>query len=315
MPDAREPVSTREGERSARSAEAGGSGCVLCGGGRFRSVYAPAAPGRSLERCRACSLLQMRPMPTGAELADFYQTYDVVGECGAYYQESWGPGALETPEGRDVADRADWMLRRLPAGARVLDVGSGPGLFLRLMKKRGVLAEGVELSGPAAQRSARDYALRVHNGTIADLSPDAYGAITLWDVIEHVQDPAALVREAARRLPAGGWLFLETPDEGALLDRAVLLLARLRFDGPAKTFYGLHHVVLFRPATMRRLLEENGFRVREVRGAETHIGRAFREKTLRHHVMRAGLRALFAVATLTGSRNKMLVAAQRTPSA
>jgi 2-polyprenyl-3-methyl-5-hydroxy-6-metoxy-1,4-benzoquinol methylase len=289
---------------------------VLCGGSSFRPVFSPpSAPGRALERCRSCSLLQMVPMPTAEELFRYYQSYDVVGEAGDYYAESWGPDALETPEGADVRDRADWMLRLLPRPRRVLDVGSGPGHFLRVMKERGIPAEGAELSGPAAERSAREHGLIVQPGTIADAPRGPFAAITLWDVVEHVRDPAAMIREAAARLERGGWLFLETPDEAALLDRATIALARAGWRGPADVFYGMHHVVLFRRATIERLLGDNGFEVRAFRGAETYIGRAFRGRTLRDRVMRTGLRAVFLLGRVLSRPNKMLVAAQKAPAA
>jgi hypothetical protein len=108
-----------------------------------------------------------------------------------------------------------------------------------------------------------------------------------------------------------GWLFLETPDEGALLDRVVLGLSRLGIKGPAHTFYGLHHLVLFRPKTIRRLLEENGFKVVEIRGAATEVGRIFRGNGFKDKMTRLGLGGLFLLACLVGRQNKMLIAARK----
>ena len=138
-----------------------------------------------------------------------------------------------------------------------------------------------------------------------------FNAVTLWDLLEHVNDPKELIVDCALRLKTGGWLFIETPDEAALLDRTVLSLAKFGFKGPASTFYGLHHLVLFRPQTVRRLLEENGFKIVEIRGAATDPARIFRGKGFKDKMARLGLGGLFLLARLVGRRNKMLIAAKK----
>jgi len=47
----------------------------------------------------------------------------------------------------------------------------------------------------------------------------AFDAICLWDVIEHLRDPVAVCRSLVRMLKPGGYLFLSTPDTGALIAR------------------------------------------------------------------------------------------------
>jgi len=289
--------------------------CILCGARSFRFVFAP--PGvcaRALERCTACSLLQMKPMPTDAELADYYQRYDVMGEREPYYAASWGPEALDTPEGRDVRARFAWVRTHLGDPRRVLDVGSGPGLFLRLVRAAGGAPVGVELNARAAERSAREFDVPVLAGTLHDESTlfrDAFGAITLWDLLEHVNDPAALVGRAHALLAPRGWLFIETPDESSLLDRTIGALARVGVTFPANAFYGMHHLALFRPATIRRLLAEGGFEVVEIRGAGTTVSRVFRGSGAGQWALRAVLNVLFFCAKMLGKENKMLIAARK----
>ena len=183
------------------------------------------------------------------------------------------------------------------------------------MQQHGVPVSAVELNARAAERVARERGVPVHAGTLFDLPEPAvpYGAITLWDVLEHVGDPAALVRRAHSLLAPSGWFFLETPDESSLLDRAVMATAALGIRAFADGFYGMHHLVLFRPATARRLLEEAGFELREMVGAETTVERSFRSSSLKDKTMRAGLGALFVTARLLGRRNKLLIAAQKRP--
>ncbi len=286
--------------------------CVLCGGHDFR----PLLRGADMEasrffRCRACTLLQMRPMPTDRELFDYYQRYDIVGEHYPYFAALWRPDALDTPEGREIRERAGLVLAATPRPQRVLEVGSGHGLFLKVLVDAGVHAEGVELSARAAERSRAAHGVTVHAGTLDSVPGSTFDAIAMWDLLEHVADPHGLVAQAAARLSPGGRLFVETPDEAALLDRTILALHRLGVSWPARQFYGTHHLVLFRRASIRRLLEQHGFVVEGITGASTYVARSFSGSGLKARASRLFLGALFALAKLVGRQNKMIVVAKK----
>jgi 2-polyprenyl-3-methyl-5-hydroxy-6-metoxy-1,4-benzoquinol methylase len=253
----------------------------------------------------------MSPMPSVAELADYYQKYDVLGEREPYYRELWTANALETPEGKDIGDRFSWAKSFCKNFGKTLDVGSGPGLFLRLVKADGGEAVGCELNARAAERSAKETGVPVFSGTIGDVPDRNFDTVALWDLLEHVNDPKKLIEDCRARLKSNGWLFIETPDEAALLDRAVLGLAKLGINGPAATFYGLHHLALFRRATVRRLLENGGFQVVAIAGAATEPSRIFRGNGIKDRMVRLGLGMLFLFARLIGRQNKMLIAARK----
>jgi 2-polyprenyl-3-methyl-5-hydroxy-6-metoxy-1,4-benzoquinol methylase len=253
----------------------------------------------------------MDPMPSDDDLRDLYQEYDSLGESSQYFRGLAQSNALDTPEGKDFADRADWILSRVPDPSTALDVGAGTGFFLEVMKNRGVLVEGVELNAKAATAAAQRTGVEVHSGTVDDLPPRRYKTATLWDVIEHVNDPAGMLRRVHGLLEEGGWAFIETPDEGALLDRSILLLNRVGVQWPAEMFYGIHHIVLFRPATIRKLLEMTGFETIEIHHTETRVQRVFDRNRLQSLVPWLGVSALFVTARVVGMQNKMLIAARK----
>lgn len=284
--------------------------CLLCKKEKFKKVH-DHGEGHALFRCGACGLLQTVPMPSEKELSDYYQRYDVMGEREPYYMKMWGGSALDTPEGHDVRERFAWAKKYCGKFGKTLDVGSGPGLFLRLVKEEGGEPMGAELNARAAERSAAELGVPVVAGSVEQVSATGFDTIALWDLLEHVDDPARLLSACRARLKEGGWLFIETPDESSFLDAAVRAFAGIGIRGPAATFYGLHHLVLFRPATVRRLLEESGFSVVEICGAETDPGRIFRGNGFKDKMTRLGLGGLFLVARLLGRQNKMLIAARK----
>ena len=78
--------------------------------------------------------------------------------------------------------------------ARVLDIGCGGGLFLSLLKKAGAQVTGIELSDSRAQYARTKHDLEIHKQPIeSDFwqkdYADYFDAVTLWDVVEHVNYP------------------------------------------------------------------------------------------------------------------------------
>ena len=289
--------------------------CVLCGSSSMKNVYAPTGLGKELVRCEGCTLLQMHPLPTQTELVDFYQRFDVMGESSCYFRDSWKADLAGTPEERVEAERLQWCREQTADLSPLLDVGSGTGSFLRVAQARGITVKGVDLNVRAAQRSAALLGVAVWSGSVMDMTfEETFSAITAWDVLEHVADPRALVARLHQLLSPGGWIFIETPNEAALLDIAVRALARLGICAPADYLYGLHHLILFRAKTVARLLQECGFESVAIRATETPPSRVFRGHSFPQKCTRLAAEALFVLARLTKAPNKMLVAARKPAS-
>lgn len=117
------------------------------------------------------------------------------------------------------------------AGAIALDIGAGLGQFILLLQQQGASALGIE---PSALRRA--YAQDVYhlelNPRLADEDywqssyPNSFDLITLWDVIEHVDDPRTTLAAAVALLKPGGLLCLDTPDREVFSYRLSQLAAR-----------------------------------------------------------------------------------------
>jgi hypothetical protein len=233
--------------------------CALCGSGRLRlrhprrhatadaTASAPSAYNctsfghRSHEpiwACSDCGVLFQWPRPSAAELLDAY-------------------GDVEDPV--YVAERAnryltfERVLARLgPAeGRRLLDVGAYCGYFLDVARSAGFRAEGLELSRWAADQ-ARSLGLTVHGETLAQrvTAGDHYDVVTMWDVIEHLDDPGTELARVHALLEPGGRLWLSTIDAGSRVAR--LLGRRWPWLMDMHLFY-------FDRTTLRRLLEDVGF--------------------------------------------------------
>ncbi len=154
-------------------------------------------------------------------------------------------------------------------GLKFLDVGAGGGGFLGLVKGLGGEVAGAELSSTARAHAQRTYGIELSPDTIFETSWNgrAFDVITIWDLLEHVADPRALLRRAGSMLVSGGLLALTTPSREAVLHRLALGLARLsrgRLSVAARHRYNLLHLQIFRRSDLRCLLEAEGFTVRSL---------------------------------------------------
>ena len=141
------------------------------------------------------------------------------------------------------------LLGRPPAAVRLLDVGCSSGAFLASACSLGFQAEGVEPSADAAQ-TARDAGLTVFTGYLEQARfPDAsFDAITLIEIVEHLRDALALLRECARILKPGGVVLVTTPNAHSWTARAM----GARWAGFSLNDMG-GHISFFNPRSMRIL--------------------------------------------------------------
>jgi SAM-dependent methyltransferase len=227
-----------------------------------------ARDGFAVLACEACGLRFLHPQPTAVQLRDLY------GE--AYFARA-RPGApgydryLEEIE--HIRRTFDERLRLLPAPAgssRLLDVGAAIGLFVERARQAGWAAEGIEPSEWAARYAREILHQPVRTATLeqAGIPPGSQDVVTLWEVIEHLVDPAATLRTVAQLLRPGGVLALSTPDAGSAVAR---VLGR-RWPGWSKI---PEHLFFFDRATLRLLLEAGGFRIETMRYVSLVVSRGY----------------------------------------
>jgi SAM-dependent methyltransferase len=103
--------------------------------------------------------------------------------------------------------------RHLPAGGRVLEAGCGLGQYVLLLRERGRAAVGADWSPEALRAGARLGApLAVMDLRALAVQGGGIAAYLSLGVVEHDPDgPDAILREAARVVPAGGTLLLSVP--------------------------------------------------------------------------------------------------------
>lgn len=154
---------------------------------------------------------------------------------------------------REAVER-DLVSRQAPP-ARILDVGCGNGEFMKAASEAGYQVEGIDVSEDAAAL-CRERGLQAVSGdflTYGLMGP--YDIITMWDVVEHLQQPGAFIARAYELLAPGGYLILKIPGFGRLSFAPVALDSR--FAGAILGAPG--HVQYFNPASLQTLLTRHAF--------------------------------------------------------
>ncbi len=117
----------------------------------------------------------------------------------------------------DAFDRRRLRLLGPPAGD-LLDVGAGRGRFVAAARAAGWRAEGIEPSRRGVDAAAADYGLALRREGLEDatVAPGSLGAISLWHVLEHVEDPGRALAKAAAWLAPGGVILIGVPNIASL---------------------------------------------------------------------------------------------------
>jgi SAM-dependent methyltransferase len=143
---------------------------------------------------------------------------------------------------------------------RLLDFGCGGGSYLRRMAELGWRVAGVDVS-PVVARSVRDeLGIDIHLGSLPhpDLAPGSFDVITMWQSLEHVHEPLAVLRAAYELLSPGGRIVVAVPN----------------YESHAAKWFGEYwfgldlprHLTHFTRGTLVPVLRAAGFRVESVRG-------------------------------------------------
>jgi 2-polyprenyl-3-methyl-5-hydroxy-6-metoxy-1,4-benzoquinol methylase len=240
--------------------------CDLCGSDDFRVRFPSTLPDgaagdlsafqctssgygkhHTIVECLKCGLVYANPRYNSGETLTKYETVE-------------DPLYVEEREGRVLT--FERHLRPLEDimppgdGKRLLDVGCHVGVFVEIAARHGWDAWGVEPSHWAAAY-ARQAGLQVVEGTLATDGFDtaSFDVVTMWDVIEHVEQPSAEVRAASRLLKPGGLLVIHTMDLNSLFARLM---------GRRWPWLMEMHVYYFTRRTLAMLLEQAGFQILSV---------------------------------------------------
>jgi 2-polyprenyl-3-methyl-5-hydroxy-6-metoxy-1,4-benzoquinol methylase len=186
--------------------------------------------------CERCGLIYADPLPF--DVKEYYSEDYRLDYKGAYI-----------PKPKHVLRAGLVALDRLgrlghgvlPQSGSLLDVGSGGGEFVYLCRSLGLAARGIEPNRGYATYSMRELGLEVELArSDAELPAGTMDVVTMWHVLEHIDDPSSALANMGRTLKRGGLLVVEVPNIRAVC------------QAPGSTFHAAH-IFSFSPRTLEAL--------------------------------------------------------------
>ncbi|MHB1389979.1 MAG: class I SAM-dependent methyltransferase [Thermoleophilia bacterium] len=184
-------------------------------------------------------------------------------------------------------------VRKHLSGASLLEVGCATGWFLDEARRDGFSVQGVEPSEYAAAWGKRELGLPIRPGTLSEaaFADASFDGVIYWDVLEHLTDPLAELREAARVMSSNGYLFVSVPNVGSFLARAM----GKRWFGYAKI---REHLFFHNRKSITIALNRSGFDVVSIQRSPFYISNQFMVDKLSQYsrpvagVMQRGLKKM-----------------------
>jgi len=207
----------------------------------FSSRKVPEYMSHRLVQCTACDLVYADQPPEADALAQ------------AYHQADYDSSAEADDAAAAYIGAARPALAQLKQRHRVLEIGTGTGIFLDFLKQQGFTElVGVEPSAAAICAAPEHRRGWIREGVFeeGDFEPASFDLICCFMTLEHVRDPRLIAEAALRLLRPGGAFIVVTHDYRSLVNRLL---------GKRSPIIDIEHMQLFSVASVRHLFEGAGY--------------------------------------------------------
>jgi len=223
-------------------------------------------------RCRKCGILYF--LAFGQQPKRYRKEYFF-----SEYEAQYGRTYLEDFQAikRAGARRLE-IIGKLRCGLSsgwLLDVGCAFGPFLQAAVEAGFQAQGLDISAEAARYVHEELGIPCRAGDFSspdaiaelDSTPGSFDVLTMWYVLEHFRDPAAVLTRVNRLLKPGGIFAFSTPSASGISAR--------RNERAFLEQSPLDHFTIWPPGCVAGVLRRFGFRLKTLRSTGHHGERFF----------------------------------------
>ena len=188
----------------------------------------------------------------------------------------WDPESEFRPLHQINPLRLDWINSMAPLkGQKVLDVGCGGGILTDAMARAGAQALGIDLATKSL-KVAQLHALEAQTPNVqyrevavealAAEQPESFDVVTCMEMLEHVPNPASIVKACAQLVKPGGYVFFSTLNRNPKSFLFAILGAEYVLNLLPR---GTHEYAKFiRPSELARDCREAGLTWQQTRGME-----------------------------------------------
>lgn len=233
--------------------------CMICETKQRRFISSIGRNFHQLDTviCTGCGLVHSNPIPTNEDLKKFYKKkyrwfYKLSNKPSLKHILRYAEGALE---------RVNFIKKYINSNQKkLLDVGAGSGEFIFMAKKSGFEVSGLEPHVGYFEFVNQDLGIQVQNCTLEDakLEKESFDIINLSQVLEHLQNPFATLKNLHQVLRKDGIIQIDVPD------------LNLNFHAPWTRFH-YAHIYNFNHKTLKALIEKSGYKILNPENQHTNI--------------------------------------------
>ena len=191
--------------------------CPLCGGQQLELALTCTdhyASGETFEvvRCVHCGFLMTQHAPVEAEIGKYYETPDYISHSNT--RKGLMNRVYHLVRQFMLGRKASLVVRasKLKKGT-LLDYGTGTGYFADAMNRRGWMVNAIEKSLSAREFAKKHFGLDVKaEGALRDYADGSMDVVTLWHVMEHLEDLNGMWQTFRRILKQRGVLVVAVPN-------------------------------------------------------------------------------------------------------
>lgn len=233
--------------------------CLVCGSNQFEPFlvckdHTVSKEDFNIVSCKACGFKFTNPRPDNSVIGEYYKAEEYISHTNT--NKGVVNKLYHMVRSRTLKKKLSLIKSYVPRGT-ILDYGCGTGMFLAVCKKAGWKTYGME-----PDDNARKIASQTNTNLFSDkskiqtyITDTKFNVITLWHVLEHVTDMDETLSFFKHRLAKDGILVIAVPNHISY-DAQYYKEHWAAYDVP-------RHLYHFEKKSMKTLLENNGFLLRE----------------------------------------------------
>ena len=175
--------------------------CPVCNSQNKQFIMKKGAS--SYYKCNECTMVYLNPILNEFATIDYYKNLntgqgDTVSSESNFYNEIYSMGLKS-------------INKYVNSNITILDIGCSTGYFLDICKNNNWITSGIEL-GISEGNIAKNKGHNIYTDLITDLDPNlTFDAITMWDVLEHIDKADPFIEKCARINSKNGYIVIQVP--------------------------------------------------------------------------------------------------------
>lgn len=206
--------------------------------------------------CRECKFQFTQNHPAEKDIGPYYQSEDYISHSDT------SKGLINTiyhQVRRIMLNKKYTLIKKETSGNKLLDIGCGTGYFPNFMKRKNYQVSGVEKEEEARKFAENNFNIPVSSPDdfLNEENTECYNIITLWHVLEHIENWNEYLKAIHNKLKDNGLLFIALPNHWSY-DAAFYKEYWAGYDVP-------RHLWHFNPETFNMLMQQHNFKVKKLK--------------------------------------------------